>query len=210
MKDSSKDLNTEKQGAKYNTTDEKTKKKGKTPAVMGDNVNSDDINNKKDKQEKKLLNLKQQLAELEEMNEEYCQRLLRLQADFDNYRKRVAREREGIYGRVTGEIILDFLSILDNMERASLSAKERDNSENNDSLREGIDMIINQFKGVLKKYDVKDITAKGAKFDPNIHYAVMREKDVNTEAGTILEEIQKGYMIKNRVLRPSMVKVALK
>lgn len=209
MKGDGKDLNTKKQGVKHSAAGGGDKKKEEI-LTAADNSENSDINIGKDKRKKEQPDLELQLIGLEEKNEEYCQRLLRLQADFDNYRKRVAKEKEESYGRVTGEIILDFLNVLDNMERAFLSAEEQGHNGKDNSLREGISMIINQFKGVLKKYDVKDISAKGAKFDPNIHYAVMQVEDTNAEDGIVLEEIQKGYMIKTRVLRPSMVKVALK
>lgn len=150
-----------------------------------------------------------QLVELEEKNEEYHRRLLRLQADFDNYRKRMVREKEELNGYVTGEVILDFLDVLDNLERASVSARGQNCHKNDVSFKEGIDMIVNQFKAVLAKHDVKEIPAKGAKFDPNFHHAVIQTEAEGEEEGVVLEEIRKGYTIKSRVLRPSFVKVAL-
>ncbi|MGI6704467.1 MAG: nucleotide exchange factor GrpE [Clostridia bacterium] len=150
-----------------------------------------------------------QLEELKEKNEEYYNRLLRLQADFDNYRKRIAREKEEMYGYVAGEIILDFLGVLDNMERAALSAAGQDCDCGSASLREGIEMVVKQLREILSKYHVEEIPAEGEKFDPNFHHAVMQVKDTDKEEGTVLEVLQKGYMIKTRVLRPSIVKVAL-
>lgn len=150
-----------------------------------------------------------QLADLTKKNEEYCDRLLRLQADFDNYRKRVAREKEEMYGYVAGEVILDFLGVLDNMERAVQSAAVQSCDCGSASLREGIQMVVKQLKEILAKYDVEEIPAKGEKFDPNFHHAVMQAEDSGKEEGTVLEVLQKGYMIKKRVLRPSIVKVAL-
>jgi molecular chaperone GrpE len=100
------------------------------------------------------------------------------------------------------------LGVLDNMERASASAAG-DSGEGSASLREGIDMVVKQLKEILAKYDVEEIPTEGVKFDPNFHHAVMQEEDSDKEEGTILEVFQKGYRIKTRVLRPSVVKVAL-
>jgi molecular chaperone GrpE len=152
--------------------------------------------------------LEQQLEDLREKNEEYYDRLLRLQADFDNYKKRTAREKEEIYSYIAGEILVEFLGVLDNMERASAAAAG-DSGEGGASLREGIDMVVKQLKEILAKYDVEEIPTEGVKFDPNFHHAVMQEEDSGKEEGTILEVFQKGYRIKTRVLRPSIVKVAL-
>jgi molecular chaperone GrpE len=141
--------------------------------------------------------------------EEAYNRMLRLQADFDNYRKRVAREKDEIYSYAAGEILLQFLSVLDNLERASEAAAGDGGSRGTDSFREGIDMVIKQIRGIMSKYHVEEIPTEGVKFDPNYHHAVMKVDDTDDEEGTILEVFQKGYRIKSRVLRPSMVKVAL-
>ena len=114
-----------------------------------------------------------------------------------------------MYGYVAGEIILDFLGVLDNMERAALSAAGQDCDCGSASLREGIEMVVKQLREILSKYHVEEIPAEGEKFDPNFHHAVMQVKDTDKEEGTVLEVLQKGYMIKTRVLRPSIVKVAL-
>ena len=153
--------------------------------------------------------LEQQLEDLRKKNEEYYDRLLRLQADFDNYRKRTAREREEAYDYIAAEIVLDFLGVLDNMERAAESAAAGCGEGAGASLKEGIDMVVKQFRDILAKYHVEEIPTEGVKFDPNFHHAVMRVEDSDKEEGTILEVFQKGYKIKSRVLRPSFVKVAL-
>ncbi|HQA47858.1 MAG TPA: nucleotide exchange factor GrpE [Bacillota bacterium] len=153
--------------------------------------------------------LEQQLEDLRKKNEEYYDRLLRLQADFDNYRKRTAREKEETYDYIAAEIMFDFLGVLDNMERAADSAAAVCGEGGSASLKEGIDMVIKQFRDILAKYHVEEIPTEGVKFDPNFHHAVMQEEDSDKEEGTILEVFQKGYKIKSRVLRPSFVKVAL-
>ncbi|HQD42376.1 MAG TPA: nucleotide exchange factor GrpE [Bacillota bacterium] len=153
--------------------------------------------------------LEQQLEDLRKKNEEYYDRLLRLQADFDNYRKRTAREREESYDYIAAEIVFDFLGVLDNMERAAETAAAGCGEGGSASLKEGIDMVVKQFRDILAKYHVEEIPTEGVKFDPNFHHAVMQEEDSDKEEGTILEVFQKGYKIKSRVLRPSFVKVAL-
>lgn len=153
--------------------------------------------------------LEQQLEDLRKKNEEYYDRLLRLQADFDNYKKRTAREREESYDYIAAEIVFDFLGVLDNMERAAESAAAGCGEGGSASLKEGIDMVVKQFRDILAKYHVEEIPTEGVKFDPNFHHAVMQVEDSDKEEGTILEVFQKGYKIKSRVLRPSFVKVAL-
>lgn len=153
--------------------------------------------------------LEQQLEDLRKKNEEYYDRLLRLQADFDNYRKRTAREKEEAYDYIAAEIVFDFLGVLDNMERAADSAAAGCGEGAGASLKEGIDMVVRQLRDILAKYHVEEIPTEGVKFDPNFHHAVMQVKDSGKEEGTILEVFQKGYKIKSRVLRPSFVKVAL-
>ena len=121
--------------------------------------------------------------------------MLRLRADFDNFRRRSAKEREELAAVVTQGILTDMLPLLDNFERA-LSAEGSDL----DSFRAGVSMIYKQ--NGLEVIDTKD-----KKFDPNFHQAVMRVQDPEKEDDTIEQELQKGYMAKGRVIRPSMVQV---
>lgn len=179
---------------------------GEAPAARdNEEIGADD--NAADADER--ISPEQQLEDLRKKNEEYYDRLLRLQADFDNYRKRTAREKEETYDYIAAEIMLDFLGVLDNMERAADSAAAVCGEGGSASLKEGIDMVIKQFRDILAKYHVEEIPTEGVKFDPNFHHAVMRVEDSDKEEGTILEVFQKGYKIKSRVLRPSFVKVAL-
>lgn len=148
-----------------------------------------------------------ELEEYKKKSEEYYDKLLRLQADFDNYRKRTAREKEEIYSQISGEIIARFLGVMDNMERAQ-DAVSTDNNPDLEPVRQGIRMVMQQLTEILSKYEVGEIAALGEKFDPNLHHAVMQAEGTGEEEGTVVEVLQKGYMQKNRVLRPSMVKVA--
>lgn len=128
--------------------------------------------------------------------------LLRLQADFDNFRRRSAKEREEISAVVTQNFCKDMLPLLDNFERA-MAAETKDV----EAFQKGVEMIFTQFQEVLKKNGLEQIEAVGQKFDPNFHQAVMRVEDPEKEDDTVAQELQKGYMVKGRVIRPSMVQV---
>lgn len=128
--------------------------------------------------------------------------MLRLRADFDNFRRRSAKEREELAAVVTQGILTDMLPLLDNFERA-LSAEGSDL----DSFRAGVSMIYKQMQEALAKNGLEVIDTKDKKFDPNFHQAVMRVQDPEKEDDTIEQELQKGYMVKGRVIRPSMVQV---
>ena len=128
--------------------------------------------------------------------------MLRLRADFDNFRRRSAKEREELAAVVTQGILTDMLPLLDNFERA-LSAEGSDL----DSFRAGVSMIYKQMQEALVKNGLEVIDTKDKKFDPNFHQAVMRVQDSEKEDDTIEQELQKGYMAKGRVIRPSMVQV---
>ena len=122
--------------------------------------------------------------------------------DFDNFRRRSAKEREEISAVVTQNFCKDMLPLLDNFERA-MAAETKDV----EAFQKGVEMIFTQFQEVLKKNGLEQIEAVGQKFDPNFHQAVMRVEDPEKEDDTVAQELQKGYMVKGRVIRPSMVQV---
>lgn len=146
--------------------------------------------------------LKGQVEKLTGDLQEKKDRLLRLQADFDNFRRRSAKEREEISAVVTQNFCKDMLPLLDNFERA-MAAETKDV----EAFQKGVEMIFTQFQEVLKKNGLEQIEAVGQKFDPNFHQAVMRVEDPEREDDTVAQELQKGYMVKGRVIRPSMVQV---
>lgn len=146
--------------------------------------------------------LKGQVEKLTGDLQEKKDRLLRLQADFDNFRRRSAKEREEISAVVTQNFCKDMLPLLDNFERA-MAADTKDV----EAFQKGVEMIFTQFQEVLKKNGLEQIEAVGQKFDPNFHQAVMRVEDPEKEDDTVAQELQKGYMVKGRVIRPSMVQV---
>ena len=137
-------------------------------------------------------------AELAEKDNRY----LRLQADFENFRRRTRQEKEELAAVVTQNLLKDLLPFLDNFERA-LAAENSDA----ESLRAGVEMMYKQLVEALKKEGLEYIETKGKPFDPNFHQAVMRVEDAEKEDGEIVAELQKGYMVKGRVVRPSMVQV---
>ena len=129
-------------------------------------------------------------------------RLLRTAAEFDNYRKRMDRERRELAEYTAGEVVSDLLPIVDNLERA-LQAASAD-----DPLRKGVELIHRQMLDLLRKRGVKPIEALGADFDPNFHQAVIHEESTEHREGEVMAELQRGYVVGDRLLRPAMVKVA--
>ena len=149
--------------------------------------------------------LSAKVEELEEERDALKDRLLRLQAEFENYRKRVQKEMEEFREQAHGAVICDILYILDNMERA-LEAAEK--GADRESLLQGMRLIHKQFKEVLKRFGVEEIEALYAKFDPNLHQAVMQVNGEEEEKDqTVVQEVEKGYLLKGRLLRPSKVVV---
>ncbi|MEX5285503.1 nucleotide exchange factor GrpE [Selenomonas sputigena] len=142
------------------------------------------------------------VQQLENELQEKDAQMLRLRADFDNFRRRSQKEREELGDVVIQGIITDLLPLLDNFERA-LSAEVPDL----DSFRTGVSMIYKQMQELLAKNGLEPIETEGRKFDPNFHQAVMRVQDPEKEDDMIEQELQRGYMVKGRVVRPSMVQV---
>ena len=145
---------------------------------------------------------KSELEKLQAAVQEKEERALRLQADFENFRRRTAKEKEELSAVVTQGILKDMLPLLDNFERA-MAAEAKDI----ESFKQGVEMIFKQFGEILVKNGLEHIEVEGAKFDPNYHQAVMRVENPDLEDETIAQELQKGYMVKGRVIRPSMVQV---
>ena len=139
-------------------------------------------------------------------------RLARRQADFENYRKRVERERSDTYERAVVEIAAKLLPVLDNLKRA-LDVESNVESAESDEFRHflsGVDLIFKQLTGVLEALGVKPITAVGARFDPHIHEAVVSEPTDEYEPDTVMQEIIQGYRLGDKLIRPALVKVAVK
>ncbi|XKE96135.1 nucleotide exchange factor GrpE [Metaplanococcus flavidus] len=129
---------------------------------------------------------------------------LRLLADYDNFKRRTQKDREISAKFRSQSLLTDLLPVLDNFERAlAVEAK----SEDAVSIMKGVEMVQKSLLEAVKREGLEEIPAVGEPFDPNFHQAVMQEKDDDAEPGTVLQELQKGYTLKGRVLRPAMVKV---
>ncbi len=138
--------------------------------------------------------------------EELTTRLMRLQADFDNYRKRVEKEKTAIVQYASSGLVEKILPVLDNFDRAL--AEEIKSENKNEGFFDGVNMIRNQMIEALKSEGVEEIEAVGKPFDHNFHNAIQQVDSDEYESGIVTEEYQKGYMLKDRVIRPSMVVVA--
>ena len=140
---------------------------------------------------------------LTELNDRY----LRLFAEFDNYRKRTQKEKEAIYSDCVAKVTAEWLPVIDNLTRASEVAS-RFGQQVDQSISEGIELVLRQASDVLSKLGVEAIGTVGCPFDPSLHEAVMHVEQDGIETGTVVEEFQKGYRRGDRVIRHSMVKVA--
>lgn len=138
--------------------------------------------------------------EIEELNG----KLLRLQADFVNFRKRVEKEKESTITYALECFVTDLLPIIDNFQRAMESEK----SKVEDSFYQGIEMIYQQLFKILKDNGVEEIKSLDENFDPNFHHAVFMEESKEHDSGKVTEVLQEGYILKDKVIRPTMVKVA--
>lgn len=156
--------------------------------------------------EKKIDALDTLIKEKDEKIKNYEEINLRLQADFMNYKRRRDDEISKMLKYSEEQIIKEILPILDNFERAIKMDDDNLDDEVSKFL-EGFKMVYTQFKNMLDKFEVKEIDAFGKEFDPTYHQAVMKESVPDKESGIVLEVFQKGYIYKDRVIRPAMVKV---
>ena len=141
-------------------------------------------------------------APKQEKPQEDTERYLRLMAEFDNYKKRSAKERENIYTDVRVDTVTKFLPVYDNLERA-MKTETAD-----EAYKKGVEMTFHQLTDVFKKLGVEEIESVGKTFDPTLHNAVMHVEDGERGESEIVEEFQKGFKIGDKVIRFSMVKVA--
>ena len=132
-------------------------------------------------------------------------RLLRLQAEFENYKKRMAREKVEFLKFANESLLLEFLPVLDNLERALVSTRAEASFA---ALADGVEMIVRLFRSTLEKFGVKPMEAVGQPFDPSLHQAVAQLKSSDGSENHVVDEIQKGYFLEGRVLRAAMVRVS--
>lgn len=171
-----------------------------------ENASNQNEENSNMKFEKKPETVEEKLqAKIEEQKEEIDEkedRIKRLMAEFENFKKRSDKERLGMYNSVMGDVVMKLLPVLDNLEKA-VAAESKDEQYKN-----GIEMVEKQFQDVLKANGVKEIESIGKPFDPSLHEAVSLVEDSNLGPKTIKEEYRKGYTIGDKVLRHSLVVVA--
>ena len=142
-------------------------------------------------------------AEYKDLHDKY----LRALAEMDNFRKRVAREQVESIKYANEKILCDLLSVVDNIERAILHSKEK---KDFDALIDGLELTVKEFNSILEKYGVKCVESIGQLFDPTRHHAVAMVESNAHQDNTIVEEFRKGYILNDRILRPSLVSVAKK
>ena len=148
----------------------------------------------------------EQLKQDAEKSKEHWDRLLRQQADFDNIRKRFERDRLEFQKIAHEDIVVDLLDILDDLERSVDAAEKK--QENFEAFLKGIEMILAHLYDLLKKKGVVAIEAQGKKFDPNFHEALIQTETAEHVDGDVIEELQKGYKLNDRVIRTAKVRVA--
>jgi molecular chaperone GrpE len=150
---------------------------------------------------KKTIKLEEENKKLQDEVDSFKDKLLRTAAEYENFRRRTAKEKEGIYVDACADVLKEVLPVLDNLERAlSIDGSGED-------LRTGVEMTVRQFNDAFNKLGVEELSSEG-NFDPNLHNAVMHIQDEDYGTNEIVEVFQKGYKKANRVLRHSMVKVA--
>lgn len=191
---------------KQNQEQKEQEELNKTEAEAAETAEAEEAAPKADEQteENQTELLEKQLKELQERLEEKENKLLRVQADFENYKRRARLDLEAAEKYRSQRIISDLLPALDNFDRAL--GIEPDN-EQTKSLLQGMEMVHRQILEALKNEGVEEIPSVGQQFGPNLHQAVMQVEDEQYESNAVVEELQKGYKLKDRVIRPSMVKV---
>jgi len=149
--------------------------------------------------------LQNKAEEAEKKAREYFEGWQRERADFLNYRKRIERETAQLHQNLTGQILKKYLVILDDLERA---LKNRPEKGEGAAWSQGVELVLRKLNNILDAEGVKEIPAEGAMFDPTFHEAISHEDSPDHESGQVIEVVQKGYTINERVLRPALVRVA--
>ncbi len=178
-------------------------------AISEDNVCEDKAAPEKEASPKKklreleaqLLNAQKELEELKAAMAEQSDKYLRLAAEYENFRKRTAKEREHLYADVYAEALAAFLPVVDNLERAACFA-------DGESVSKGVEMTLKGMKDTLEKLGITEIEAQGQPFDPELHNAVLHVEDDSVGESVVVEVLQKGYRKGDRILRYAVVKVA--
>ncbi len=169
-------------------------------------------NNPQNQKEEKQVTLKEaeylKLKEEAAQAKEYWDKLLRVQAEFENTRKRLEREKQDFVKFANEGMVIELLNILDDLERAVDLAESK--HQDLPAFLKGVEMILAHLYEMLKEYGVRPIEAQGKSFDPNLHEALMQVEDKDRPENTVIEELQKGYLLNDRVIRTAKVKVSKK
>ncbi len=160
------------------------------------------IENEEEVQEVSIKDLNTEIEKLKSENEKYYEHLQRTAAEFDNYKKRVSKEKEKIYSLAVGDVVTKFIAVLDNLDKA-VEAETTD-----PKAKEGFELIHKQMQDVFASLNIEHIATEKEKFNPEFHDAVMHVEDENFGDQEIVQELRCGYKMGDRVLRHAMVKVA--
>ena len=174
--------------------------------IIDENQDVTEEDHEANAEKSKEINIEEILQENEQLKQETTQlkdRMLRIQAEYDNFKRRTNEERLAERKYQSEKLAIALLSVLDNFERAL----QVEITEENKGLMDGMQMIYKQFAEALQSEEITAINAVNEQFDPNIHQAVMQVEDESVESNIVVEELQKGYMLKDKVIRPAMVKV---
>ncbi|WP_409200368.1 nucleotide exchange factor GrpE [Methanobrevibacter sp. DSM 116169] len=185
-------------------TNEKKEKNLEEELEKDDSSQEEKISEELSSKDEEIAELKKSLEEEKKSKEEYISHSQRLQADFENFKKQTEKRNKEIIAYANEKIIMDFLDSYEDLERAL------ENSKNEKELREGVELIYSKLQNELKKEGLKKILAIGEKFDPFKHEALLAEKNDDYENGEIIEELMKGYTLKDKVIKYSKVKVCKK
>ena len=173
----------------------------------GEENNSHEEHKKKKKKDELIEELKKSLDEKDEANKTLQEKILYLQAEFENFKRLKNKEKQDILKFGNETLIKELLPVLDNLERALEHAS---NAEDFKSIHDGVKIIANEFLKVLERAGIERVEALGKKFDPNFHEAFLQEEKDDIEPDTVVTEMQKGYILNGRLIRPSMVAISKK
>jgi molecular chaperone GrpE len=185
-----------------NTNNTLTQENGEVNASADENMEQENI---LDEAVETVTVTVEEWNDLKQQVDENQNRFLRAQADLDNFRRRTRLEREELVKYASAKLVEALLPALDNLERAIHASKQNSDME---SLTKGVEMVFRQMEQTMVQEGLQAIEAVGQPFNPEHHQAVMQEEVEGTESGIVVEELQKGYMLKDKVIRPSMVKVS--
>ena len=193
------------------TTDDPTEQTDENGSASADRP-SDDSDDAAEQTEERIEELEAQVESLQDERDELNERLLRKAAEFDNFRRRMKREKERRYTNGKLDVIEPLLEVVDDFERSMEAAEDLEETQDTasayESLKGGVEMVFRKFQDTLETLGVEPIEAEGEPFDENVHEAMMRQPTSDAEPGTVLHEIRKGYRMGDRVVRHSRVVVA--